>query len=271
VTLSWQPPIINPAHHSDTLSYFIECVPDGLTEDQLDSLVPAPTSAMLPKHKRVRAAPAGLSASSSFSLSAPSMKHLLQTQSQSQLQSQSQGQGQVQGFPLSPTTATTTATATATGMTASGPAASTSMAGKGDDAFFTALGASSAASTAASTAAVAGGPLSSAQRYQQQAGAPFKLDYIYQKYTDIGHESVTFTNLYSACTYNLRVKSLSLAGWSRFSSPIQQFTLACVPDAPDPLEIYKVLSCKCCIIYLVTCRVFLPKLFCFFFFLHPSP
>jgi hypothetical protein len=213
----------------------------------MDSLVPAPTSAMLPKHKRVRAAPAGLSTSSSFSLSAPSMKHLLQTQSQSQ------SQGQTQGFPLSPTTATVTATATE--VAATGPVASTSFAaskaGKGDDAFFTALGASpspSAASTAASTAAAAGRPPSSAQRYQQHAVAPFKLDYIYQKYTDIGHESVTFTNLYSAFTYNLRVKSLSLAGWSRFSSPIQQLTLACVPDAPDPLEIYKVFSCKCCMI-----------------------
>ena len=70
-------------------------------------------------------------------------------------------------------------------------------------------------------------------------GAPL-LDYIHRKFTDMGVERVSFTNLTPACRYRIRTKCRSLSGWSKFCQTITVTTLCYVPDPPEPVDICKV-------------------------------
>lgn len=67
-----------------------------------------------------------------------------------------------------------------------------------------------------------------------------RIDYLYQKYTDVEVTQVMFSNLVPATTYRIRGKCRSLSGWSHFCPTILQRTLAYVPNAPDPVDICKV-------------------------------
>ena len=51
---------------------------------------------------------------------------------------------------------------------------------------------------------------------------------------------VHFVGLIPSKEYNIRVKSRSLAGWSRYCRPVTFSTKPHVPDQPDPVEIIKV-------------------------------
>jgi hypothetical protein len=67
-----------------------------------------------------------------------------------------------------------------------------------------------------------------------------RVQYIYQKYTDVEVTTVIFSNLTPATAYRIRGKCRSLSGWSHLSTPVVQQTLAYVPDPPDPVDICKI-------------------------------